>query len=289
MTGAGTARRAAPPTDPQLLHARVTAQLRERVAAGELPIGSRVPSERHLAEELGVSRVTIRQSLRDLEFEGILEVIGGVRWVRRRTSATESSMALSPRGAIEEGGGGLVSFSALGSANGLSVHTTVLHHEIRPSTFDEAELLRIAPGSPVLDLVRLRHLDRIPIVVDFSLVPEGIAPQIGEVDFTDASLYRTLGDRWGHHAVSAECAIEAIGATSDIAEHLGLRPGDPVLEISQTTYDEERSVIQWCRSFYRGDRYRFRADLEGSAGAQRMHRTGAESPPSANESKGMRS
>ncbi|MFF7154774.1 UTRA domain-containing protein [Streptomyces sp. NPDC008139] len=53
-------------------------------------------------------------------------------------------------------------------------------------------------------------------------------------------MYSTLSDEYGLHAVRADCVIEARGATADIAENLGLAPGDSVLGMVQTTFDENR-------------------------------------------------
>ncbi|WP_328917505.1 MULTISPECIES: GntR family transcriptional regulator [unclassified Streptomyces] len=262
------------------LHRKVAQHLRERIESGVIAPGSRMPSERVLAEQFDVSRVTVRQALKDLEVAGLVKVIAGARWVRGETSAPASLRPAEPEAeSIEEGATGLVSFSDLASANGLTSSSKVLKCLTRASSLDEADLLGVAPGAPIVELVRLRHLDGIPTLIDFSLIPEGLAPGLGEHDFTTASLYRTLAEQYGLHAVRADCVIEARGASAEIAESLGLAPGDPILEIVQTTFDENRRVVQWCRSVYRGDRYRFRAALQGQAG--RAHR-----PPTAAEPTG---
>ncbi|MFC8076963.1 GntR family transcriptional regulator [Streptomyces sp. NPDC057307] len=263
------------------LHRKVAQHLRERIESGVIAPGSRMPSERVLAHQFDVSRVTVRQALKDLEVAGLVKVVAGARWVRAETASAPASMRPGEQDAesIEEGATGLVSFSDLAAANGLTSSSKVLKCLTRAGSLDEADLLGIAPGAPVVELVRLRYLDGIPTLIDFSLIPEGPAPGLGEHDFTTASLYSTLAERYGLHAKRADCVIEARGASADLAEKLGLGPGDPVLEIVQTTYDENRRVVQWCRSVYRGDRYRFRAALEGQAGS-------AHHPPTAAESTG---
>src|SRR5580700_5915053 len=114
-----------------------------------------MPSERVLAEQFGVSRVTVRQALKKLESAGLVEVDGGARLARwsGRFSDQEASAK-----SIEEGATGLVSFSDLAAANGLTATSVVLSNVTRPSSLDEADLLGIAPGAPVVDLVRLRQL-----------------------------------------------------------------------------------------------------------------------------------
>ncbi|MET4920777.1 GntR family transcriptional regulator [Streptomyces sp. PSRA5] len=259
------------------LHRKVAQHLRERIESGVIAPGSRMPSERVLASQFDVSRVTVRQALKDLEVAGLVNVVAGARWVRAETAAPVSLRTGEPEAeSIEEGATGLVSFSDLAAANGLTSSSKVLKCLTRAGSLDEADLLGIAPGAPVVELVRLRYLDGIPTLIDFSLIPEGPAPGLGDHDFTTASLYSTLAEEYGLHAVRADCVIEARGATAEIAERLGLGSGDPVLEIVQTTFDENRRVVQWCRSVYRGDRYRFRAALEGQTGRAHHPQTAAE-------------
>ncbi|WP_283137492.1 GntR family transcriptional regulator [Rhizohabitans arisaemae] len=243
--------------DGSLLHRRISDALREQIERGELARGSRVPSERTLAEQFGVSRLTVRQALKDLELEGLVQVIGGIRWITRLESS------------IEEGGSGLVSFSDLAAANGFRVTSRVLTYQTRSSTLDEASVLGIAPGADVIDLARLRFLDGVPVVVDYTLIPEAVAPGLEGVDFTTESLYAILAERFGVHTVNAECVIEARGASPELAEYLGLSAGEPILEIIQLIYDDRGRVVQSGRSVYRGDRYRFRALLESGRGARR--------------------
>jgi DNA-binding GntR family transcriptional regulator len=247
-----------------VLHQQVTDILRGRIRSGLLPPGSRVPGERPLAEELGVSRVTLRQSLRTLELEGLLRAEGGARWVPQDAGE-----------AIEEGAAGLVSFTDLAEVHGRTAAARVLKLVTRPTDVDEAELMRLAPGAPVHELVRLRSLDGIPILVDHSLVPAALAPGLEELDFRSKSLYRALAEA-GCPPVRAECAIESRPAQPAHAELLGLDDGGPVLEIQQVTFGQAGQVVQWCRSVYRGDRYKFRATIEVGGGTQLTRRSLAE-------------
>jgi GntR family transcriptional regulator len=256
------------------LYDQVAEYLTERIQKGVIPANSRIPSERVLAEQFGVSRVTVRQALKALESAGLVEVDGGARWARPGKALSDYETSSS---SIEEGATGLVSFSDLAASNGLTATSVVLTNVTRPSSLDEADLLGIAPGGPIVDLVRLRHLDGIPTLIDFSLLPESLAPGLGKLDFSQASLYHALADGYGLHAARADCIIEARGASEEIAGQLGLAPGAPVLVIVQTTFGDNGRIIQWCRSVYRGDRYRFRALLDGLEGAQRLRPLAPES------------
>ncbi|MCB1485841.1 MAG: GntR family transcriptional regulator [Bauldia sp.] len=261
---------------PSPLYDRVADRIREQISNGAIAPNSRIPSERILAETFGVSRVTVRQALKELESAGLVEVVAGARWAR--SSIVDPDYTTS-EDSIEEGAAGLVSFSHLAQSNGLKATAEVLTNETRASTLDEADLLGIAPGAPIVDLVRLRYLDSIPTLIDFSLLPEGLAPGIGKHDFSQTSLYQTLAERYGLNAARADCIMEARGATEEAAAHLGLAPGAPVLVIVQKTFSDTGRIIQWCRSVYRGDRYRFRAILDGLQGTQRLRPLGSGGRP----------
>ena len=60
--------------EPRRLYRQIAAQLRALIAVGEFPLGSRLPPERDLALQLGVSRPSVREALIALEVEGLVEV-----------------------------------------------------------------------------------------------------------------------------------------------------------------------------------------------------------------------
>ena len=60
--------------EPQRLYRQISNQLRELIIGGEFPVASRLPSERDLSVQLGVSRPSLREALIALEVEGYIEV-----------------------------------------------------------------------------------------------------------------------------------------------------------------------------------------------------------------------
>jgi DNA-binding FadR family transcriptional regulator len=63
--------------EPQRLYRQIAEQLRQLMASGEFTVGSRLPAERDLATQLGVSRPSVREALIALEVEGLIEVRTG--------------------------------------------------------------------------------------------------------------------------------------------------------------------------------------------------------------------
>ena len=229
------------------LHVQVYEEIANRIASGSLQQGGQLPPERELCQELGVSRATVRRALAALEDEGLIFVVQG-----RGTFVT------SPR--LVEPPNTLMSFTQLAAERGLTAGSHVLRAEVRPSTIAEADRFRIAPGSPVFDLHRLRTLDTIPIAIDHSIVLLSAAPLLPDADWSTASLYEALAEA-GSAPARADYDVEARAADALSADQVDVPVGAPLLIASTSSYDRNDHLIEIGGIIYRGDRYRFRSTL----------------------------
>jgi DNA-binding FadR family transcriptional regulator len=75
--------------EPQRLYRQIAEQLRQLMAKGEFAVGTRLPAERDLASQLGVSRPSVREALIALEVEGVIEVRTGSGIYVRQPSETQ--------------------------------------------------------------------------------------------------------------------------------------------------------------------------------------------------------
>ena len=230
------------------LYRQIQADLRDRVASGELPPGTQVETEQELMAHYGVSRATVRQALSGLVAEGLLEI--------RRGRGTFVHGA-----ALEHRLGGFYTFSREIERHGMRPGTRVRDIGVEPASSGIAEGLGLAPGTPVVALSRVRLADDQPIVSETSYLPAARFKGLEEVDFNAASLYDTLTTRFGVRPVRArETFLPALLAEDDAAV-LGGDPGDPVLGVERTTYDAAGVIIEFCRSILRADRYRYSVEL----------------------------
>ena len=125
--------------------------LREKVQLGNWVPGDQIPGEQDLCELYGVSRTVVRQALRELEFEGIIN--------RRKGKGTFISQPKINEGLVQK----LTGFYQDMVERGLKPGTKVLHQSVIPSTEKVARFLNIKPGKEVIDIQRLRFINEEPI------------------------------------------------------------------------------------------------------------------------------
>ena len=126
----------------------------------------------------------------------------------------------------------------------------------------------IDKGSPVPFYYQLRQLlERVrflrgePLVVTTAHMPYSLCAPILELDMTDRSLFETYEGHLGLKLQRGTRAIEARTATGEIAQHLGIDEGAPVLIFSGVTYLQDDTPIEYFVGIHRGDRSRFETEL----------------------------
>lgn len=250
-TGSGTAHGAYP----EALWLRTASAITADISAGEYLGDRRLPSERALGIRLGVSRATLRKALQHLVADGVLVAHQGRGWF----VASQNTQQDWPNS--------LESFTETAARMGLEASSIVVTSATMPVGLDDAELLGVAPGSPVVQIDRVRLLGAVRIAVDRAIIPAALAPTVGESDFSTASLYRALESNGAqlHHADST---VEARSADADSSAALGIAVGAPVLSMSQLVCDERGRPILLSRITYAGERYRLRTSFSrGRPGA----------------------
>ncbi|HET9170755.1 MAG TPA: GntR family transcriptional regulator [Actinospica sp.] len=211
------------------------------------PPGTPVPPERTLAEEFDTSRTTVRQALAELVVEGRLERIQG-----KGTFVAKPKVAQSLQ---------LTSYTEDMRAQGLEPTSRQLDVKYVGADDDLAELLRIREGARVLRIERLRLANGEPMAIETTHLSAKRFPGLRRHLAKYTSLYSALSTEYGVHLAQAEETIETALATPREAALLGTDTGLPMLLLSRHSKDDNGEPIEWVRSVYRGDRYKFLARL----------------------------
>jgi GntR family transcriptional regulator len=216
-----------------------------------LPPGSPIPTERSLAADFDVSRTTVRQALAELTVEGRLVRVQG-----KGTFAAKPKVAQRLQ---------LSSYTEDMRAQGRQPTSRLLEVVEEPAEQELATLLAIRASATVLRLRRLRLADGEPMAIETTHLP--LSRFLGLTDWLEsgASLYQVLREQFGIELGHAEETIETALASPEEAEVLGSEVGLPMLLLSRHSFDAEGRPVEWVRSIYRGDRYKFVARLNPPA------------------------
>lgn len=231
-------------TSHALAYLRLRRALNNLIDSGVLLPGQCLPSERDLASLLNVSRVTVRKALSGLVAQGLLTHRQGAG-----TFVAERIVRSFSR---------LTGFTDDLRERGLDPKVDFLERSTGEVTPEEAMALNLSPGSGVVRLYRLRHVDGTPICVERSLVPLSLLPEPQRVT---GSLYEAL-DLWGHRPKRALQRLRAVALEGEAIHHLQLPAGTPGLLVERRSFLADGRVVESTRSFYRGDAYDFVAELQ---------------------------
>jgi GntR family transcriptional regulator len=228
-------------TSPVPMYYQVAQQLEHAIETGELPPGTRLDSELALADQLGVSRPTLRRAIEYLVDRGYL--------VRRRAVGTQ---VVHPKVRRPMELSSLYDDLSAGQKN---PRTKVLWLATVPATDRVAHALGLAEGEEVLALERLRYADDQPLAVMRNWLPPGLV-ELDAERLERAGLYQLLRAA-GVRPHLASQTIGARGASAAEAKLLGARRGEPLLTMERTTYNETGQPVELGDHIYRASLYSF--------------------------------
>ena len=206
-----------------------------------------LPPERDLAEELTVSRITVRKAIDGLVEEGLL--------IRKQGSGTFVSNR------VEKNFSKLTSFSEDMRARGRKPRSVWLNRAAGTVTPEESLPLRSSPGTPVYRFSRIRYADEAPMALEYATVLASCLPSI---DAVEASLYEAL-ERTGNRPVRALQRLRAVLLTAEQAKLLKAQENDAGLLVERLGFLKDGRAAEFSQSYYRGDIYDFVAELSATS------------------------
>jgi GntR family transcriptional regulator len=216
----------------------------QAVKTGQLQPNERIPSDRELCEELGMSRMTIRHAMAELVREGWLYSQAGKGTFVRGPKMRQRQQIL-------------VGFSQDWQQRGYRTHSRVLMAQLVPATPAVAEELRVAVHEALVKLERVRFINEEPMSVELVYLPYALVPGILEHDFSHESLYHVLRAEYHYQFAWARQVVEADMPTAREANLLTIPRTTPVLRGTRSLYMSDERVLEFSQAVYRGDRYRY--------------------------------
>jgi GntR family transcriptional regulator len=217
----------------------------DRIASGEWQPGDMVPTEEQLQEQYNLSRTTVRQALKELEFEGLISRHRG-----RGTFVSQPKLSHSPDPHFN-----LTSFL---KQQGMEPGWRVLSTEWVPAASEVAERLAIDSGTIVYQLRRLRLANDEPIGYHIAHVIPSLADKINEERLDQGGSLDYLRHTGGQNELYANRTIEAVLASEETAKFLDVVAGSAILMVRRRVFDPGGLPIEDMRAMYRGDRFQYR-------------------------------
>jgi len=237
---------------------RVEHHLRDRIRSGELKPGDPILPEIQLAQEFRISRMTVRQALAGLVYDGLI-----VRYRRRGSFVAEPRLqhtSIFP------------SFEEEMQARGAMPSIKFLDMRTEQAGGKAAESLAVPEGTPLTVLERLRLVDGQVVGYEIRYLPERIARALTEDEIHNQPLVPAVRRILGRLHTELALNVTATAARSREARHLGIKAGDSVLVREHTWYLDGEGPVQYGRSIFRGDRYqmslRFTATNAGKSSSE---------------------
>ena len=233
---------------PVPLYHQVKTSILSRIETGQWRPGDRLPSEDELAERFKVSKITVRQALRELA------QLGHIRREQGRGTFVQ-------RPPLVEGPRQLTSFSEEMRRQGVQARSEVLEQGIVPASADVASTLGLGEEEPVFRLHRLRLADGDPMGVQTAYIPAFLVPRIEDIEFSRSSLYDVLSGHYNLVPASAHETHFAFGVGADDAALLHVEAGAPVMGTELVARLADGRALEYVRSVMRADRYKIVLDL----------------------------
>jgi GntR family transcriptional regulator len=208
--------------------------------------GTLIPTERALAEQYATSRTTVRQAIGELVAEGRLD----------RTQGRGTFVAPPKVTHVRQ----LTSFSDDAASQGLTASARILEISVVPADPVTARQLAVDPGTDVHRVERIRLVNGEPLAHETAFLA-GALPDLAHNVETRGSLYSALGEDYGIRISEVEDTVETKLAGPDEVRLLDVEMGAPMLLVHRLGLNPEGGPVEWTRSVFRGDRFRFVARM----------------------------
>jgi GntR family transcriptional regulator len=229
------------------LYYQLETVLRQNISSGKWRIGDQLPTESELGTEYGVSRITVRQALASLEGDGLVRREAGRGTFVKEVPKFTGTVKLE--GSLDD----FISIVKTTSAKVLSI-------EKIQATPEEAELLNLETGAPIIRCVRVRSHRNQPYSLVVNDIPYHLGKSLSKVDWS-GPISDILQQKLGILMGDARQSIRASLADVQTARTLGIRVGAPLLSVDRIVYSEEGQPVDRVLTHYRSDMFSFTVHL----------------------------
>ena len=237
-------------------HVQLRAEL-ARMAEDDLLPDAAIPSERELMERYAVSRATVRRAIEALIADGVL----------RRVPGKGTFVAL-PR---VQSHLHLASFTVDMRRRGKAPSTRVVRLDAVVPPVEIGQWFGLGKGCPAWRVERVRLAGGTPMAFEAAWYSPTLLPDLDRHDLGQ-SIYALVGREYGLTFDTADQTVRAEAASADLARHLAVSKGDPLLAFERLSRSAG-TPLEHVVSHYRGDRYELHISLDSTMPQDPQHPT----------------
>jgi GntR family transcriptional regulator len=233
--------------DSRPLYIRAEEALAALLESGAYQPGDRLPSEPELAQQLGISRSTLREAMRTFEERGL---------VTRRQGVGTFVNQLTPL-VIEGGLETLESVDTLVRRRGMTIDTRDLHIEEKPASPRLAHWLEVAEGTPLTVVTRTKVAAGRPVATMVDALPASIVSAEDMRAGFQGSVLDYLLTRDDLTLAHARADILPVLADPHQSAQLQVEPGTILLLLEETLYTAAGQIIGFSRNYFVPEFFKF--------------------------------
>lgn len=210
-----------------------------KIESGEWQPEHKLPSERNLCNQYDISRITVREALKELVRDGLIESVSGKGNFVRYKGVAEYKPSLS--------------FTIATQMKNQMPSSRLINQEVIYAAVGLVRELEIPLNSKVLMVHRIRYVNDEPRIIQKAFVPLTYCDALLDYNFEKESLYRVLDQACQLIPVNVKSSFEARLAVEIEVQRLNLITPAAVLMARQTSYLANGRPIEYCRSIYRAN------------------------------------
>lgn len=225
-------------SSPMPAYQQISNSIIQRIGDREWEVGERLPSELQLSEAYGVSRVTMRQALAQLEQDGIIAKYQG-RGI---------FLQQNPQIAMRE-------LQLPGPDMNPSQRvpcTTIQLEDVTMGPKVAYLRLNLQPDAPLVYLQRIFYQNETPIGVNNAWFPKALVPDLAEKGLVENSITKTLSQRYGYETVQIDNVLEAVKLDAFTAQMLNSTCDDPGMKIDSIHYTDWKKPLLFANTIWLG-------------------------------------
>ncbi|SEI56568.1 GntR family transcriptional regulator [Alkalibacterium gilvum] len=207
----------------------------------------KLPSERELCEMYGMSRITVRNALQELDRDNYIYKLHG--------KGTFVSSKTYKQNLVN-----LYNFTDEMKKIGKTPQTNVLSFKTIKADKRYAERLQIEPGEEAYEIKRLRLADDDPFIYETSYLPKYKFPDLTKEDLENSPMYKVFNEKYDVSVSKATEQFRATGLRKEEANYLKLESNQPAMMIKRFAYNEDE-LIEYTVSIISGQKYYYTVEL----------------------------